>query len=328
MRAYYGLAVAAVLGFASLAQATPLDLKLISADVKWAAHLDADALMASKLVQKAREQFFKEHPEAESGLAMMKNLWRFDPRTDLHAVTIYGTQLKKDTGVAIIQAKVDQKFLLDMVKLAPEYKSSKYGDYELHSWLKDGKKPQNAAFFKPDVLVFGNSIDELKAALDVLDGKKPNVTANKGGDWVAKLPPGIIFIAGAHHLGEAELHVESPLSKQADSVALIVGEYQGQFSVHATLNVKQAEVAKQIKAVVDGAIAMASLAKIDDPDALKLIGDVKSSLNDKSVSVEIQAPVDDVWAQLQKEIAKKKAEMKDHGHDRVLERIHKHLQGK
>ena len=79
---------------------------------------------------------------------MLRNLWRFDPCTDLHGITIYGTQLKKDTGVAVIRAKVDQKLLLDMVKITPEHEVSTYGKYELHSWLKDGKKRENAAFFQ------------------------------------------------------------------------------------------------------------------------------------------------------------------------------------
>jgi len=51
-----------VLGFAGLAQASPLDLKQVSAEAKWAAHLDVDALMASKSMQKVREQIRKDNP--------------------------------------------------------------------------------------------------------------------------------------------------------------------------------------------------------------------------------------------------------------------------
>ena len=43
MRAYCGLAAAVVLAFAGLAQAGPFDAKEISADAKWAAHLNVDA---------------------------------------------------------------------------------------------------------------------------------------------------------------------------------------------------------------------------------------------------------------------------------------------
>ena len=70
-----------------------------------------------------------------------------------------------------------------------------------------------------------------------------------------------------------------------------------------------------IRQLVDGALALATLVKSDDADALKLIEGVKVTLNDKSITVEGQAAVDLLWAQLQKEIAKKKAE---HQHNSQL----------
>jgi hypothetical protein len=204
--------------------------------------------------------------------------------------------------VAIIHAKVDQKLLLDMVKANPGYKVSAYGKHELHAWLKDGTKPQNAAFFKPDMIVFGATADELKAALDVLDGTKPGVSGE--GD---PMPPGLILVAKARDLSEANLHPESPLSKQIDSAVLMVGENQGELFVHASLNVKDAEIAKHIKAVADGVLSFATLAKIDDADAMKLIGAVKVTQADKSITVEGKTSVDLLWALLQKEIDKKLA---------------------
>jgi hypothetical protein len=115
-------------------------------------------------------------------------------------------------------------------------------------------------------------------------------------------------MAGAKDLAEADLHLESPLSKQIDSALLVVGENQGQVFVRATLNVKDAEIAKKMKAVADGALALATLVKSDDADALKLIDSVKVTLADKSITVEGQAAVDLLWGLLQKEAAKKKAE--------------------
>jgi hypothetical protein len=307
MRAYFALAAAAVLALAGWAQAGAFDAKEVSADAKWAAHLDVDGLMASNLVKKARAQFFKEHPDAEAKLTAFCDLFRFDPMTYLHGITIYGTQLKKDTGVAIIRAKVDQKLLLDLVKTRPEHETAEYGKFELHSWRKDGEKIDHGAFFKPDVLVLAASTDELKAALDVLDGTKPNISEAYA-SLASAIPPGAILIAGAKDLAEANLHPESPLSKQADSALLVIGENQGQVFVRGTLNVKDAEIAKKMKAVADGALALASLVKSDDADALKLIESVKVTLADKSITVEGQAAVDLLWAQLQKEAAKKKAQ--------------------
>jgi hypothetical protein len=311
MRAYFGLAAAVVLALAGLAQAGPFDAKQVSADAKWAAHLDVDALLASSLVKKAREEVFKQHPEIEVKLNALRSLFRFDPLADLHSITIYGTQLKKDTGVAVIHAKVDQKLLTDLVKTNPDYEATAYGKFELHSWRKDADKHDHATFFKPDVVVFAASTDELKAALDVLDGTKPNISEAYA-SLASAIPPGTILMAGAKDLAEANLHPESPLSKQADSALLVVGENQGQLLVRATLNVKDAEIAKKIKAVADGALALATLVKIDDPDALKLIEGVKVTLDDKTIHVEGQAAADLLWGLMQKEIAKKKGEHHHH----------------
>ena len=53
---------------------------------------------------------------------------------------------------------------------------------------------------------------------------------------------------------------------------------------------------------------MATLAKIDDPDAMKLFDAVKPTQADKTVTVEGSAPVDLIWDLIQKEIDKKLAE--------------------
>jgi hypothetical protein len=266
-------------------------------------------LMASRSMQKFHEMVLKEHPNAESALAMMRTVWRFDPTKDLHGVTVYGTQFKKDTGVAIIHAKVDQKFLLDLVNAAPQHKTEKHGKYDLHTWLKDGTKPQYATFFQPEVIVFANSTDELKAALDVLDGTKPNMASNHTNTPV----PGVILVAAVKGLGDAQLPLQAPLCKQVDSLFLLVGENEGQVFVHGALKVKDAEVAEKIKAVVDGALAFASLAKMDDAEVRKLIDAVKVTLADNNVvKLDAEGPVDAVWAQIEKEAAKKKAEIERH----------------
>lgn len=301
MRATLGMALAVVLMLAGLAQAGPLDTKQISADAKWAAHLDVDALVASNMFKKVQAQAIKDHPQLEAQLRAFRNLFRFDPLTDLHGITVYGAQLKKETGVAVIHAKVDQKLLLDLVKANPSYQGGTYGKYELHAW-KDHAKHQNAAFFKPDVIVFGASTDELKAAIDVLEGTKPSLAGDSGA-----LLPGLIFYARARDLGEASLHCKSPLSKQVDSAVLMLGENKGEMGLRVSLTAKDAETAKHMKAVADGALSLATLTKVDDSDAMKLIGAVRTTLADKAVTVEGSAPVDLIWSLIQKEIAKKAA---------------------
>jgi len=309
MRVYLGLALAAVLGFGWVgsAGAEPLNLKQVGADAKWVAHVDLDALRASTIMQKAHEQLKKEHPEAEQHLAMFREIWKFNPCTDLHGVTIYGDQLKKDTGVAIVHAKVDQQVLLEKAAKAPEHRLSTYGKHELHTWVhakgSRHERGMTGAFYGTDLIIFGGSTNEVMAALDVLDGTKPNL-AGKDSPLAAAVPAGAVVTVRAVGLGDVELPCKSPVVKQLDSFSLAVGEDKGEVFLEAKLTVKQTETAEQIKTIIEGGRAMAALVHGDDPEAQKILQSVKVTTNDKTVGIELRMPADVVWAHLQK-IAKK-----------------------
>jgi hypothetical protein len=305
MRVAFGLAMAAVLGFglAGLLRAEPLDLKQVAADAKWVAHVDVDAMRHSTVLQKAHEQMLKKHPEAEKHLAKVREIWKFNPCTDIHGATFYDTQIKKGSGIAIVHAKVDRRLMLEKAKQAPEHRAVNYGKYELHSWTHDkGSKHQRSmtgTFYKPDVLVFGNSVEAVMAALDVLDGTKPNI-AGKDGPLAAKVLPGAMFVARAVGLSQADLPCKSPLAKQVDTLTMAAGENHGESYFKGRLGVKQPEIAQQMKAVADGFLAVAALTHGSDADAMKLIGALKVTAADKTLSVEWRAPADAVWAHVQK----------------------------
>ena len=99
MRVCFGLSIVAVLGFAGLLRAEPLDVKQINADAKWAVHVDFDAARASTVLQNAYQLLAEKHPELGQKLAEAREKWQFNP-DDLHGVTFYGLQFKKGEGVA------------------------------------------------------------------------------------------------------------------------------------------------------------------------------------------------------------------------------------
>jgi hypothetical protein len=308
----------AFLGLATLVQAEPLNMKDLSADAKWAAHLDVDALLASTIGKKADQHICQNFPKAKEHLAMLTAVCNFNPATDLHGITIYGTQLKRKTGVAIVHAKVDQNRLLEKALAAPDHQKTAYGKYELHSWShgKGSKHERNmiGTFFKPDVLVFGSSPDEVKAALDVLDGTKPNFSSKETG-LTLSIPSGTFLVAGVTGLSESELPCKSPLAKKTDAVVLAIGEEQGNVFVTGQLMAKDPEISREIKTVLDGGVALAKIMKSDDADLMKLIDAVKVTAVDKAVNVEWRAPADQVWIGVQAVIAKAKkahAERREH----------------
>jgi hypothetical protein len=303
MRRVLGLALAIVLGFVAAGRAAPLDLKQVSGDAKWVVHVDFDAVRASKLFEKAWKSAAERFPDAEAQLGMLKAMWNFDPSTDLHGVTIYGTQFKRDTGVAIINVKIDPDVLIEAVKLAPDYRTSTYGKHEIHSWLHAKGAPWERTFagvvLKPDVLVLGASIEEVMAAIDVSEGKMAGAV-EKAAMVGGAIPAGAIVVAGAAGLADAKLPVQWPAAKQAESLTLVVGEDKNEVFVQGKLVVKDAEAAQHAKALADKALAAATLVHHEREELLKLIGAVKVSAADKAVNIAGRAPVEAVWAAIEK----------------------------
>lgn len=318
MRRNLALAIVAVVGWVVAAQAAPLDLKEVSADAKWAAHFDMDALMASPIPEKARQKILEKCPEAERHFSMICAIWNFAPGADLHGITIYGSELKRKSGVAIVHAKVDQARLVALANQAPEHQTASYGKYELHQWIHSQgtkhERPMVGTFYKPDVLVFGPTIDEVKAALDVLDGAKPNFSGSESG-LTMTIPSGAILVAGATGIMDADLPCKSPLCKKANAVVLAVGTEQDNLYVVGQLVAKETEVAQQIKAVLDGAMAMAVLTQSDDQLAMKLINAIKVNRNDKTVNLEWRAPIDDTMIGIHQLVEHAKKKHKSWMHD-------------
>jgi hypothetical protein len=307
------------LAWAATAQAGPLNLQEVAADTKWAAHLDVDALRASSLAQKARQEVMDKIPHAEDHLRMLAEIAKFNPGTDLSSITIYGKQVKRRTGVAIVHAKVDQKFLLDKAALAPGHQTTTYGKYELHSWTQGlgtkHERTMTGAFYKPDTMVFAASVDEVKAALDVLDGTKPSFAGKETG-LTLSVPTGTILMVGEVGLTPEDLPRKSALVKKADAIVLAIGQEGANVFVVGQLLAKDDQTSGEIKMVLDGALALAKILKSDDAGLMKMVNSVHATVAGKTVNVEWRAPADDVWCSLQKAVAEAK-KVRDQWHQRV-----------
>jgi len=302
MRAW-GAGAAILLGIAASAMAGPLDLKQVSAGAKWVGHVDVDAMRSSIFVQRAYEKAMGTVPGLGQRLGRVADNFGMDLSRDLHALTAYGTKIGKPEGVLIVDANVDQNLLLEKAAKAPDHKKSTYRSYELHSWTEEkGKKNEHkmvGTFYRPALMVFASGVDEIKAALDVLDGKSPSL-AGKASPLTVAAPSGTMVLARAVGLADAKLPSKSPLASQLDTLSIAVGEQDAKLSAEAKAVTKSKETAEQLKAIVDGVRSMAEAQHASDADAAKVIKMFKVTAADKALKVEFSGPVDDVWAAAEK----------------------------
>jgi len=309
----WGLASIVLLAFAATATAEPLDFKYVPVEAKWIVHVDVDAMRAESIPQEIYNKVVAAHKNVEDHFAKVEKELGMDPRKDLHSVTLYGPKLGDKLGVLVVHADVDQKVLQEKVKQAPDYKSETYGSYQLASFTKKEHGhtvPVTGTFWKPNVIVFGSSPEVLKVVLDAMDGKRPTLAGTTSA-LTAEIPAGTTVVARAIDLGDAAIPVKSPVVKQMDSLSLAMGESGSDAFLTAKIVTKSADMAQQIKAVLEGARAMGQLRFNGDEDAQKIINQLKVSVTDKTVEVAFRAPAGDVLAHLEK-AAKHFAEMHKH----------------
>jgi len=314
------LLVGVLVGFGSLVSAAPLNPDLVAGDAQWVAHLDVDALRTSTFAQSAYQEFLDECPVAgiaTAAFATSAMVVGMDPRKDLHGITLYGPKVGKEKGVLIVAADANQDSLAEKVKEAKDYESSKYGDRELHSWThKDHgrERPVTGAFFDDKVVVFADSVAEIKAALDVMDGKKPACSCKV---LAAEVPEGATLVARAVGIAGVKLPHDSELIKKIESVSIDTGEKRGNSFSHVTVVTNCADCAKQIGIVARGFRALGLLHAVDCPDDKQFVEKLRIKVDDKTVTVNNTAPADAVWRHV-------KANMpKIIEHHRAMRKLHK-----
>ncbi len=184
-------------------------------------------------MHKGAEQKFKEIRD-KFGIDVSKDVCK-----DLHGLTAYGKELGKHTGVLIVHANFDLKLAEATAAKAKDHKVEKFGSYDLHSWTETrhghartiwaaaykNAAPGAGLYSEFNALVFASSVEELKTALAVLDGKAPAVG---NGPLSGKVRPGTMVLARATGLAEADLPCKSPIAKQIRSLRFSMGEDNGQ----------------------------------------------------------------------------------------------------
>jgi hypothetical protein len=255
--------------------------KHLAADAKWFLHLDFEAakhtVVYAEVLDAVRAQF-----PLDDTLKQLKAGIGVNPLTDITGVTVYNTSFEKDVAAVIIYAKVDQDMLQLAVSNNPDYKQVAYGKHTLHTWTdnNDGKT-KVGCFYGDGMILLADKADTLKMALDVLDGTKT------AGSALVKTPEKGAFLYGAVDLNAIPQVADKNLSQllsNAVGMTMCAAEREGKVIATVQLNTKNAELATQLKKMIDGVKAFGELAtKAEHPTVSDLLSKVQVSVDGTSV---------------------------------------------
>lgn len=318
-------ALVLLFGLSGRAPAAPLNLKHVAADATWLAHIDLDAVRSTTIHDKVMAKVREHRPDFETQALIVSQMIGMDPTKDLHGMTFYGSELGKPAGVGIVHGKFDVRRLLSLAAGIPNHKSDRHGSTELHIWTiksHHGSHTVAVAFKGDEQLVAADSVDRLRAALDVLGGAAPSLPAD--GPMAGNIPPGTTLLLRVNGIAALDLKCKNPVARQTQSFRFVTGESEGQSFFRARAEMTNPEAATQVAEIIAGARALGLLHLGDDEQGKKLVSAVRVKAEGNSMTLLWSAPADEVWDAAEK-LAKQIAErMAKHRHHRHGDKDHDH----
>jgi hypothetical protein len=293
--------------------AAPLQRADVPADPTWVLHVDCDALRPTAVGQYLLAEMDK--PDAQAKFTVFQTLFSFDPRKQLHGLTLYSVGNTPEDGVLMVYADFDPERLVTMAKAANDSQNTTYKEHVIYNWIDDKKKAKNgvkprtyAAIQGTRVVIFAQQEGRVKQALDVLDKAVSNLANGTVFPQLGAAGDTSFIAASARKLDLPDSTPNAAFFRLAKLMHLQVGETSGQIAATLSLETNDEDVAKQAVTVGQGLLALAKLQKAK-PEAGKLAEALSLKQDGASVVATLAMPVADL-INIMKADAEKKAQKK------------------
>jgi hypothetical protein len=299
-----------LIGAGLTASAAPVQRADIPANPVWVLHVDCDALRPTAVGQYLLAAMDK--PDAQAKFAAFQTIFSFDPRKQLHGLTLYSAGNAPDDGVLLVYADFDPERLVTLAKAAKEARNTPYKQHVIYSWIDEHKTARNgvksptyAAIQGSRIVIFSQQEARVAQALDVLDKAIPNLSTNTVFPQLGAHRDSCIIEGSARKLDLPNATPTAAIFRLAKSARLEVEEANRQVTATLNLDTNDENVAQQTAAVVRGALALAKLQK-GKPEAGKLAEALSLKTDGASLVARLAMPAADVI-----DILKADAERKD-----------------
>jgi hypothetical protein len=291
-------------------QAASLQQTHVPAEPAFVLHLDVDKIRPTAVGQYLLSEL--EKPEAQSKFAAFQAIFNFDPRRQLHGLTLYSRSMGKDDGVLIVYADVDPGRLTTLAKSAKEYQSATHKQHTIHSWIeekkkaKDGVKPRTyAATYGSQAVVFAQQQTEVAQALDVLDGKAAALASTTFWPFGTGSDSGFIQ-AVARKLTLPDSDPNAAIFRLSKLMKFNLGEDRGNINGSLVMVTESDDVATNVAGIAKGLVSLLKLQK-SKPEAMKLAEAMNLTQEAEKVVLSLSLPANEVVNMMKADAARKAA---------------------
>lgn len=283
------VAILLALILAPAIRGTSLQKSIIPADTEWVLHFDMEKYISTQL----NGTIMKE----EGALKIKKKSEKFarkykvDLLKDVKGITIYGKGTGDKKAVVCITGKFDRNYLLNLLKKETSYREIPHGKHIIYNW--DGN--DFGTFASDQLILLSEDEEAVKTSLDVISGKKKNITSSPLISSLNEIPPDAFLMAAVGDISSITKSRKKPvILKKMGKAVFSIMEKQENLALKLNFDVKSLEDAEQMEQIVRGLIAMVNMHQEEKDSKLRLSKSIKVTTKDKNVQLELIYPTVDL----------------------------------
>jgi len=172
------------------------------------------------------------------------------------------------------------------------YREIPYDKHTIYSWDHD----DFVVFVTENLALFSdNDATIIKNTLDVISGKKDNITSSPLITSIKEIPPDVFLVAVAEDISSlAEDHAKAVILKKMGMASLTIMEKKENLSLNLNVTAKTPQDAKNMEQIINGLIAFAEMQLDETMVGMKLLEDINIgiSADDNKVRMAVTCPIE------------------------------------
>lgn len=274
-------------GLGAAAGPSGLQMSIVPADAQWVLHLDMERLTSSAIFNLLTEA--GKGADIQQKVGQFAGKFKMDPLKDIKGVTVFGESGAGEEPVVAIFGNFDQVSLLGLLKTEASTKEIPYDKHTLYSWQGE----HYGVFVNNSLVLIAEKEADIRAALDVLDGKARNISESPLAARLRKEPAGAIVefavadIRGLTGGGKGTVagHEMPAMLSQMKSVDGAISEIGDKLNLKIEIAAESAQVAQNLEQAIRGIIALANL-QFTSGDAQLITQGISVKVDDERVRIE------------------------------------------
>lgn len=270
--------------------ASTLQKSIIPEDVDWVIHFDLEKFSSTQFGDQLlnNENIF--------GLtqknARFHDKYQIDILKDIKGFTVYGSGKDEENSVVCLRGNFDQAYLLGLLAEEDSHKEIQHGNFTVHTW----NYHEAGVFVDDNLTLIAHDVTAIRKALDVIAGKKANITTSSLMSTMNEIPPNVFFTALARDISElAEHESDVFIFKKAESALFTLTEEKEYINLSLNFTVKTLEDARNMESVIRGLISLAKMQMEEaQRDVLRPLDDIGISSEGKKIRVELSYPIQEM----------------------------------